>query len=57
MKKFKVSGVFTEYIYADTVEEAIEKFDEISADYVSEPFDEVNYQEIPLTGKIELQES
>ena len=45
MKKFKVSGIYTEYIYAETEEEAIEKFDEILADYVSEPFDEVVCEE------------
>ena len=49
MKKFKVSGIYTEYIYAETEEEAIEKFDEISADYASEPFDEVVSQEMPLS--------
>ena len=45
MKKFRVSGIYTEYIYAETEEEAIEQFDEISADYVSEPFDEVVCEE------------
>ena len=50
MKKFRVSGIFTEYIYAETEEEAIEKFDEISADYdASEPFDEVLVEEMPLS--------
>ena len=49
MKKFKVSGIYTEYIYAETEEEAIEKFDEISADYVSEPFDEEVCEEMPLS--------
>ena len=49
MKKFKVSGIFTEYIYAETEEEAIEKFDEISADYTSEPFDEVVCEEMLLS--------
>ena len=49
MKKFKISGMFTEYIYAETEEEAIEQFDEISADYASEPFDEVACEEIPLS--------
>ena len=49
MKKFKVSGIFTEYVYAETEEEAIEKFDEISEDYVSEPFDEVMCEEMPLS--------
>lgn len=49
MKKFRVSGIYTEYIYAETEEEAIEKFDEISADYASEPFDEVVSQEMPLS--------
>ena len=49
MKKFKISGMFTEYIYAETEEEAIEQFYESSADYVSEPFDEVISQEMPLS--------
>ena len=48
-RKFKVSGMFTEYIYAETEEEAIEQFDEISSDYVSEPFDEVMCEEMPLS--------
>ena len=53
MRKFKISGIFTEYIYAETEEEAIEQFDEISADYACEPFDEVVSQEMPLShGKI-----
>ena len=47
MKKFRVSGIYTEYIYAETEEEAIEQFDEISADYVSEPFDEIKCEEFP----------
>ena len=47
MRKFRVSGMFTEYIYAETEEEAIEQFDEISADYVSEPFDEIKCEEFP----------
>ena len=47
MKKFKVSGVYTEYIYAENEEEAIEQFDEISADYACEPFDEVKCEEFP----------
>ena len=49
MRKFIVRGVFTEYIYAETEEEAIEEFDEISADYASEPFDEVLVEEMPLS--------
>ena len=49
MKKFKVSGIYTEYIYAETEEEAIEQFDEIAEDYASEPFDEVVCEEIPLS--------
>ena len=47
MKKFKVSGIFTEYIYADSVEEAIEQFDEITSDFVENEFDEIIYEEIP----------
>jgi hypothetical protein len=46
MRKFKISGIFTEIIYAETEEEAIEQFDEISSDYASEPFDEVVCEEI-----------
>lgn len=46
MKKFKISGLFTEYIYAETEEEAIEQFDDISADYASEEFDEIICEEI-----------
>lgn len=49
MRKFRVSGIYTEYIYAETEEEAIEQFDEISADYASEPFDEIVCEEMPLS--------
>lgn len=49
MKKFKVSGIYTEYIYAETEEQAIELFDGISEDYASEPFDEIVCQEMPLS--------
>ena len=49
MKKFKISGIFTEYIYAETEEEALEEFDEISANYVSEDFDEIACEEMPLS--------
>ena len=47
MRKFRVSGIYTEYIYAETEEEAIEQFDEIAEDYAPyEPFDEVVCEEI-----------
>lgn len=49
MKKFVVRGMFTEYIYAETEEQAIEQFDEISAGYASEEFDEIMCEEIPLS--------
>ena len=49
MKKFKVSGMFTEYIYAETEEEALEEFDDISAEYASEEFDEIVCEEMPLS--------
>ena len=49
MKKFRVSGMCTEYIYAETEEEAIEQFDEISANYISEDFDEIMCEELPLS--------
>ena len=49
MKKFRVSGMFTEYIYAETEEEAIEQFDDISAGYATEEFDEIVCEEMPLS--------
>ena len=49
MKKFKFSGIYTEYIYAETEEEALEKFDEISDGYTTELFDEVIWEEMPLS--------
>ena len=49
MKKFKVSGVYTEYIYAETEEEAIEQFDEITEVFATEEFDEIMCQEMPLS--------
>jgi hypothetical protein len=49
MKKFKVSGIYTEYIYAETEEQAIELFDGISDGYTIEPFDEVICEEMPLS--------
>lgn len=48
MKKFKVSGIYTEYIYAETEEEAIEQMDEVF-DFTIEPFDEIICEEIPLS--------
>lgn len=48
MRKFIVTGMYTEIIYAEDEDEALEKFDEISADYASEPFDEVEIKEKPL---------
>lgn len=49
MKKFKVSGTYTEYIYADTEEEAIEKFDAYMDGVAIDPFDELVCQEMPLS--------
>ena len=49
MKKFLVSGIYTEYIYAETEEEAVEKFDKISAEYASEVFDEIKVEEMPFS--------
>lgn len=49
MKKFKVSGTYTEYIYAETEEQAIEQFDEISESYAIEEFDEIVCEEMPLS--------
>lgn len=49
MRKFRVSGIFTEYIYAETEEEAIEQFDEISEGYTIEEFDEIVCEEMPLS--------
>lgn len=49
MKKFKISGIFTEYIYAETEEQAVEEFNEIAEEYASEPFDEIACEEMPLS--------
>jgi hypothetical protein len=49
MKKFIVRGIYTEYIYAEDEEQAIEQFDEISANYISEDFDEILCEEMPLS--------
>ena len=49
MKKFRVSGVFTEYIYAETKEEAIEQFDEISTEYAIKEFDKIVCEKMPLS--------
>ena len=51
MKKFKVSGIYTEYIYAEDEEQAIEKFDELMDGVVIDPFDEIVYEEMPLSVK------
>lgn len=49
MRKFKVSGIYTEYIYAETEEEAIEEFNEISTEYAIKEFDEMVCEEMPLS--------
>ena len=51
MKKFLVSGIYTEYIYAETEEEAIEQFDEISAEYALGVFDEVICEEMSFLNE------
>lgn len=48
MKKFKVNGVYTEYIYAESEEEALEQFDELMEGVVNDPFDAVEIEEMPL---------
>ena len=48
MKKFEVKGTYTEIIYAESEDEALEQFYEITADYTNEPFDEVEITPIPL---------
>ena len=49
MRKFRVSGMFTEYIYAETKEEAIEQFDEISTEYAIKEFDKIVCEKMPLS--------
>ena len=49
MKKFIVRGIYTEYIYAEDEEQAIEKFDELIDPFVIEPFDEILCEEMPLS--------
>ena len=48
MKKFEVKGTYTEIIYAESEDEALEQFYEITADYTNESFDEVEVTPIPL---------
>lgn len=48
-RKFKVSGIYTEYIYAEDEEQAIEKFDELMEGVAIDPFDEILYEEMPLS--------
>ena len=51
MKKFLVRGIYTEYIYAETEEQALEQFDEIvcEEELINEPFDEILCEELPLS--------
>lgn len=49
MKKFLVRGTYTEYIYAETEEQAIEQFDELMDGVVIDPFDEIMCEELPLS--------
>jgi hypothetical protein len=49
MKKFRVSGIYTEYIYAETEEEAIEQFNEITDVFATEDFDAVVCEEMSLS--------
>ena len=49
MKKFIVRGIYTEYIYAENEEEAVEKFCEITDDFATEPYDEIMCEELPLS--------
>ena len=47
MKKFKVTAVYTDYIYAENEEEALEEFDELMADDHISPADEILVEEMP----------
>lgn len=49
MKKFKISGIYTEYIYAEDKDEALEKFDEEMEGIAIDPFDEVVCEELPFS--------
>ena len=49
MKKFIVRGIYTEYIYAEDKEQAIEKFDELIDGVAIDPFDEILCEEVPLS--------
>ena len=49
MKKFKVSGIYTEYVYAEDEEHAIEQFDELIDGVAIDPFDEILCEEMPLS--------
>jgi hypothetical protein len=49
MKKFVVHGIYTEYIYAEDEEQAIEQFDELMDGIAIDPFDEILCEEMPLS--------
>ena len=49
MRKFRVSGIYTEYIYAENEEEAVEQFDELTEVFATEEFDEIVCEEVPLS--------
>jgi hypothetical protein len=49
MRKFRVRGICIEYIYAETEEEAIEQFDELTMDCGYGAFDEIMCEEMPLS--------
>lgn len=49
MKKFVVRGIYTEYIYAEDEEQAIEQFDELMDGVAIDPFDEILCEEMPLS--------
>ena len=53
MRKFVVRGIYTEYIYAESADEALKQFDEMmnEEELINEPFDEIVCEEIPLSVK------
>ena len=53
MRKFVVRGSYTEYIYAESADEALKQFDEMVSEeeLINEPFDEIVCEELPLSAE------
>lgn len=51
MKKYIVNGYYTEVIYAENEDEALDQFDQISDEYAKEPFDDITIELVEFDDK------